>query len=231
MEGDREEIAARGPDRPPSGSPLHVQRLGRGEGLAELTDEFAFFQPALLILALGLDGDPVREYIAEHPECQVVVLQLPRPVFAGLEVGDDVSLNYTLFLCPLKHWEGLYIFLKGIAVISKDRKAAYRALPQGIPVPDVFALERSASLPDVFPMVRVYTFGVDGTDGMLAFVPAAHPVLGLARPKYYPAEETTLAWARALLSGELQTPPPPKPLPPEFVHRTIQQATRPPEET
>lgn len=188
MEGQlpyKEGFSLEKPLDPSDGVEYHKMRLSQTTGLVELARDYAFYTTALLFTHGGWQTDPVEDYLRQNPSCCPFRLDLPRPPFEGLDVGNDPVWNYRIFLVLKEQWEGLQKFLMSLGGIDHARRQYNRMLPQLLPVPDWLALEHKAILPTPVPSVGVVTFGIDGTDGCWVFepvggVPASYRVLRLS---------------------------------------------------
>jgi len=168
--------------------------------LADLCAEYALFTSALVELFGRFQRDLVQEHInLTSPPPEVFWLELPRPLFAALERGQDPSLNFTLNGCALAAWPALRRHVASAALLERDRKSVYSVFYHLLRVPDVLALERMSVLPPVVPEVEITVFGVATPTQAVGLW--RKPGMGeLAIPALQPALESDRLMAAAALA-------------------------------
>lgn len=182
------------------GPPL--KKLATGATLGQLTEDYALFTIAPLVLRGGLSVNPIREWLNEIGTDEGVWL-VPLPE-AIVDLGPDNLSKFwasKLWACEKPLWDGLCFRLGTIAMVNRGTGTFVRSLCQDIPIVDVIALSKLTVLPDPCPMVTLTTFGLDGNKGVLAFEPAKMPPLDKARLVKMDALPETKALARALLEN------------------------------
>jgi hypothetical protein len=189
---------------PQDGIPYHVARLSAATALKDMEAEYAFFTTALLFTHGEWTRDPVEDYLTKHPTAYPFHINLPRPVFKGLEVGASLDWNYRIMACLKTDWEGddgLCGFLMSLGGIDRHKRRYHRMLVQKITIPDVFSLERATILPVPLPTVDVITFGVDGSNWRVGFEPASDPPCNQATVVKLRPDPEVVRLASAVLSG------------------------------
>lgn len=189
----------------PKADPHRYQQLpfSRGTRLADLEKEYVFFTVGLLFSHGGWVSDPVADFIQEtNPSALPFQLNLPSPIFEGLEIDGQPDWNYRILLCPRPTWDGgLFRFLSMLGGVNQAQWYYHRMLAQALPVTDVLAVERNPELLKTAKQVTVIAFGIDSNKGMVAFEPKLD-LFGLYRPVVKPPDEQTVAIASSFLKEE-----------------------------
>lgn len=183
------------------------KKLAGGGTLAQLSEDYALFTFAPLVMWGGLSTNPVREYMNEHGhESGVWLIPLTEALF---DYGPKPIQRFwatKLWACERQIWDdpdkpndGLCFTLGTIGIINRDAQQFSRVLCQDIPVPDVIAMRKTTVLPSPCPMVTITTFSLDSNKGVLAFEPAARPPIDRARVVYMEPLPETTALAEAVL--------------------------------
>jgi hypothetical protein len=186
----------------------HTLKISGSATLGDLARDYAFFSHGAFFVHGKLDSDPVADYVARHPDPDVLAMPvtLPRRLFGGLShlgraLGPPLDWERTLVLVAHRHWGGLMQHLRCCGWVDRRRRSYGRAVMQVIPVIDVLAVERATILPAPLPTVAVAMFGVDGTNAHVQFIPRVAFPGDVATATHLPLVAETAALGAALLAG------------------------------
>lgn len=147
---------------------VHQARFSQATRLGDLTDQYAFFTPALLYLYVDLrDRDPLLLFREETGlAADQFSIQFNKPIFSGMEYGPDASWNSVLFAMEhesfkqYKHWLGQFTF------VNRDRGLIHRVNTQDVELIDPLFLESAVVLPSQgFPRIPATVFILDSNRG------------------------------------------------------------------
>ncbi len=180
------------------GPVYHEARLGKAASLADLVQEYAFFNHGALFCFTNIDVDPVHDYCSRiDTKCLPLYLTFPEPVFDGLVCQGDPSWNYRLIAIPRARWHGLDRFLCAMSAIDRFRKRFYRMVSQEIPIADALALSKLTVIPIPTPMVTINTYTPTSNKRLVAFAPADNPPVDRPRIVFHPPEPGVVLLAKA----------------------------------
>jgi len=150
-----------------SGPDFSRLRLGAAKTLAELTNDFVFFTPALLYTHGKLDRDIVQEFCNEaEGEPIVSVITFDKPIFRGLQQGDnhcpDRYWDHTLMAVPNLWALPLLQSIVAAALLDFDRRVYYRAKFQALTVVDPLFLQLGGVCGGRTPKVEIGFFCLAG---------------------------------------------------------------------
>lgn len=205
MEGDRpqtwkEGLDFKGPSVDPHGRlHKHELRVGEARSLADLQGEYVFFTPAVPYLLRVLDDGPLCDMMWElRTEVPFFYKKFTLPLFRRLDAPDgDADWNYALWALRHEHWDYFLDFYCSVAVRDHARHCLHRVAAQRVLIADPLA---SRSLTP-FPPVEVTAFGLNGSSFIAAFEQWPDPRLRPPTLRFYPPDEGTRVFARALGAG------------------------------
>lgn len=184
--------------------------------LSQLTREFAFFTPALILTHGHFDRDPMREFNAFRPVDtdaeRPFAVDAARPFFQGLGVhplpdGEMVNWDHRLYGIVRHRWDEVLNFLGGLAMYDSRRYHYARAMSYSLLIVDPTSLGQGGPVlwtGDV-PTISITVFGVSTNRGIHYLAPAADPPRTRPFPHTRPADQKLVAEAEAVLG------PPPDP--------------------
>lgn len=181
----------------------HVLRISEAAQLADLTEEYAFFTPALIYMRVRLLGrDPLAQFALEsHHDVTPVSMKFAKPVFRGLNLGHDVSWNHVLFGMPQEYWEAFKGFMGTMAYLDRQLKRISRVRTKEFSIADPLFFEHATLLPPVIPTVPITVFCLDTNHGCAWIEPGNHALLDLpALRTTTKVFEDTAAFAQAILN-------------------------------
>lgn len=181
----------------------HELRLGRATSLADLQTEYVFFTPALLYVLSIVDDRPLCDLMWElGRDIPIYFKKFTWPMFRRLETPDgDRAWNHALWAVRPEHWEYFLDFYCSIAIRNHDKKQLYRVAAQDVVVVDPVRVEAKGLLLGSAATVQVTALGVNGTKFVAAFEQWPDPMLDPPRLKFYPPDEKTRVFAKALAQG------------------------------
>lgn len=176
-----------------------------GSSLSEYQKEFVFFTPALLYLYGGFTNNILQDFVAQYEQGSSFTVaffayQAKQPIFQGLEIKADMSWNYYLFGVRRIHWLAFESFMLSLALVNKD--LLIRVGLQEIEIADPMLLGRYSVVPTNPPLVTVIGFGVNSTEGAVAFEPGDHPLLDPPKIAFHEPQNDHLVFVKAMRQGE-----------------------------
>ena len=152
--------------------------------LFEMSAEFMFFTPGLVVCFGPLDRDPVTEYIQFHgtdPAGGPFAINSEVPFFSGLPTaymgrapyGEVVNWNHRLYAVHKSRWDDCLKFLAGITVVDKDKPCITSVGYYALSVVDVTHCG-AGGLVTEYKTITVTVFGVDSSRGQYYISPAAN---------------------------------------------------------
>jgi hypothetical protein len=178
-------------------------KISQAATLRDLSDEYAWFSLGPLYKYVRLMGrDPWGDFIDEtgRDESYQLTLRFTKPVFVGLEIGQDESWNHVLWAMKRDEWEEYCEWMGRLSFVDRDINMVTRLRTQEINIVDPIYLDRCAVLPLDVPTVPVTVFALDTNQGCV-FV--SHSSSPFAPPHVVETGEVlpdTRAWAQAILT-------------------------------
>ena len=159
----------------------HIVKFSQATDLADLSKEYAFYTPALLYMKVRLAGrDPFSQFVREYGrEVVPISMRFNKPVFRGLNLGQDTSWNNVLFGMEVEHWPAFVSFMGTMAFLDRNIGRLTRLRTRQFHVADPLYFEKAIVLPPVIPVVSVTAFCLDTNQGCAWIEPGAHPLLDL----------------------------------------------------
>jgi hypothetical protein len=177
--------------------------VGRATALADLTDTYEFFTPAILYV-LGIVTDlPLIDFLEEYGQpAHFYFKQFTCPLFAGLDVDNDPGWNYGLWAIEKQHWPSFLDFYCSIKVSNRSSKRMFGIGVQNVTVVDALAIASKQFLKHL-PTISVAGFGVNSNILRAAFVrggsnPLTHP----PTLKYFTPDKSATIFADAYYAGK-----------------------------
>ena len=172
---------------------LRKLKLGGAKQLAELSNDYAFYTPALVYLNTSIT-DVMPPFIAEYgQEVVPFSVMFDEPVFEGLEAGSDPSWNYVLFAMELEHWPRFKAWMGSVALQDTPNKTLYRVRTQSVAIADPLA--------GGFDDMEVTAFVLDTNKGCHYF----SPIISAMPKAIYDTSlvyDDTKTMANAIFSGK-----------------------------
>jgi hypothetical protein len=177
--------------------------------LSDVAAECILFTHGLLFTHGNLPRDPVNDYVAEFsPEHLPFVMELPLPLFSGLEFRDQRKVNkdwnYRLLGMKNEGWNDFYAFMCTVGGVDRDTKRFYHLLAQRIRVVDILELSKRILLPKPLPYVDIIVFGLTENRRLVCIEPAKNPPLDKPRVRIHPPEQAAVDLAEGLFAEEEQ---------------------------
>jgi hypothetical protein len=169
--------------------------LSTAKSLSELTDDYAFYTPALLHLTVPLQFDPFDLFCQEYnqPVTRFTV-RVDKPVFFGLDhpYGDH-SWNYVLFGIAREHWDAYRQWMGTLAFNDRSKNLLRRIRTQDLVIRDPVATEYKA--------LPVTAFVMETNRGSFFF--KTDPITGRTSAQFDSAMvfDDTTKFAQALAAG------------------------------
>ena len=182
----------------------HQLRLSAAATLRDLSDQYAFYTPALLYMIVPLRGqDPFAAFLQEYNK-QVLPLSIRfnRPIFQGLDVGPVKDWNYMLFAMEQEHFKHFLPWLLSATFVDREHGLVYRLGEKTVRIADPVFFEKTVILPAELPCIDVTVICIDGSAGC-CYLEAGSDTL-LDRPKLAFAEpfDDTRKLAKALITQQ-----------------------------
>lgn len=173
-----------------------AQRDAKQYTLRELTSEFMFFTPALVVLKGGLNRDLVAEAVAStqlSAEQQPAVVDCQWPLFAQLRPSviqdhvsgeaSDIHWGHRLYMVPKDVWGGIEEFMRSVAVLSADRSMFGRAFSHLLQMVDPTTTQSSKSkVVGELPYMPVTIIGFASHRATHYMAEASRPAISLPFP-------------------------------------------------
>lgn len=148
----------------PGEASLPRERLLLGAAsLTELSDQLAFYTLGLVFANVPLPFDPFTAFCQEQNlDWRQAVLKFDRPVFRGLDIGDDVSWNFVLTALPKDRWAR---FLQHMGTVAfTDHRTLWRVRYQTLKILDPTLNVISSLTPE--KQLEVTAFCLDSSSGV-----------------------------------------------------------------
>lgn len=202
MEHWREEVADGGLTSRPSVFPKHELVLGRGDSLSALSGRFAFFTVAIPYVYGGMSDMLWFELSGElRHELPLFFWKGSVPMFSGLEVDGDADWNYAIWATEAMYWPVLEDYLLSAVFFDPFRGSACGFGSQSLTVVDAAAASWRL-VGAAVPLVRVVSFGINGSDRRVAFSPTDASA-GTPSVRCFPPDGNMLKFASAAAGGSL----------------------------
>lgn len=183
-------------------SPAQSLGFSSSATLADIAKEYKLFTPAT-IYQLLVGADPIADWAQnEESEPQIFSLQLPLPVFRNAPVATQ-NWDWSRGIMGLEHarWPSFLSFVGSCGMVDVKQRTYIMYHAVEVTIPDVLALAKLATLPDVCPTVEVSVFLADSNRYRTDIQPAKKLPLDLptfVRHRPYPA---TVHLAEAFFAG------------------------------
>jgi hypothetical protein len=174
--------------------------------LAEMAEDWHFFNHGALFTFAQLDTDPVSDWYASQPHnTQVIRQPYKRPVLSGLTALTAAGLPWDHMVCAVrKHdWETLFPFLGGIAAIDHKKKNYFQVFSGDVEVYDPGEVERHSVFKLDLPKITITVFCVDGCRDRWEIHPSDNNVAPPRFVRVDPRPEV-VAMGNAVLSGDIE---------------------------
>jgi len=160
--------------------------VSSSDSLQRLSEEYAFYTPALLYLYVKLNRDPLYGFFAEHPDVKQFQLKFDKPIFDGL-VGEGPSgartdWNHWLYAVERKHWPDFAGYLGSLAVYDRANNLFVRLRPREVRIVDPVWMAKQAVVGNSFPTVPVTAWCLDTNRGCVWLEGAGDPAAAAGDP-------------------------------------------------
>lgn len=181
----------------------HQLKLSAAANLTDLSEEYAFYTPALLYLKVPLHGrDLFQAFLQEYgKDVLPLSVRLNRPIFQGLDVGPHPDWNYLLFAMEREHWKAFFPWMRSLTFRDQGARRIFRTGDKPIRIADPIFFERAVVLPREIPCIEVAVFCVDGSDACYYLEEGQHPLLDLPRLRREEPFEDTRKLGAAMLKN------------------------------
>lgn len=145
---------------------------------AELSEDFVFYTPALLMIYGDLlPFDVIQQFYAvNNLNVKPYILVTDEPMFDGLETPPAGNvLNHFLMAIERPLWKDMALHLGTIGIRDQTTGAYFGTEIQKLPMADYLALKHMSVLPHPVPVFDMYAVAMDGNKACLHFVPAKNP--------------------------------------------------------
>lgn len=138
-----------------------ARRLVHLRSLHELSQDFAIFSHAAILLWGRLAADPVQTWYNSQTRSDMIVspVRFDSRVVAG--VGD---WDNTLWLCERPVWDSLRRHLAGVGSWDQDSGQLRLSVQQDLVIEDPLIRQNWAVQPSVMPQVEITLFGLKTTE-------------------------------------------------------------------
>jgi len=144
--------------------------LSRAARLNDLSEELAFYTPAVINLCLPLAPDPTPSFCEEAGEgVYAQSMQFSQPIFEDLDLRGDPSWNYVLYAMPRLNWDSYLRYMGSVCFQHGPNSARLRF--QELDILDPLQADRlivGHTLPDT---VKIMAFVIESTSGCVYFNP------------------------------------------------------------
>lgn len=178
-------------------------RVGNAESLVVMTEEYAFFTPAILYLHAGFTDAPLIDAVWEMREdIPLFHRKFQQPIFRGLQASNgDEDWNYVLWAVQLPYWKYMHDFIASLTLAHADTQSLIRVGAQEFQIPDPLAIERAGYLLPTTPLLTIRSFGINGNKFRAGLVPGLRPFDPLIL-RFFPPEEDIRVFAEAYYKGQ-----------------------------
>lgn len=158
-------------------APAQELKLSDKATFSELSKQYTFFTPALLMLYGNLPFDPIRAFYASKGiKSPPNVIITEDPIFEGLQTEEMGGLfNHFLMAIENELWKDLALHLGTMGTMDVKSRHYLGTEIQKLQMADYLALAKTTVLPSPVPMFDVYTVALDGNKVCLQFLPAKKP--------------------------------------------------------
>lgn len=187
--------------------PKRLLPVQSAASLAELCEDYAFFTPAVLYLHGQMTDEPLGDF--RHTvgfAADFFHFRFPHPLFRGLETPcGDRDWNHVLWAVEKGVWPAFRDFYLSIMLLDPAARTAAQVAYTDLSVADSLALT-SGKVIGRRPTVGVTAFGIDGSEGQLAFKPSFDPVMFPPRFVKLPPTDRMRELARAYAGAKGKQP-------------------------
>lgn len=175
-----------------------ARKVSQTATLTDLAKDFELFNHSVLFLFTTIGFDPLSLLLSRHKEIEpALVTSHDFPMFDGL----IPFWNHTVIAVPKEQWKRVHCHLDQTAVLDGKQRSYACALRQQLPVLDVLAMAKKATVMEGVPTVDVEMYGLDGNKNCLHFIPAKHNELPIFKLKIDQPNEEIKRLAEAILKG------------------------------
>lgn len=204
---------------------LHRLKVGKATSLKDLTEEYAFYTPALVYTRVRLLGrDPWWQFLQEYgKEVFPLTLRFDKPIFSGLHAMIyrtgralakstsianrpavlDEAWNHVLYGMHKEHWDAYKAFMGTMAFVDRSLGLVTRIRYKDMDIADPLALSRVIVTPSATPLLPITVFCLDTNKGCTWIEPSVQPLVTL--PSLQSSAmvfDDTRAFALAVLNDE-----------------------------
>ena len=164
---------------------VHELRLSAATTLSDLTNQYAFYSPAMIYMFIRLMGrEPLWDFVEEYgKEVVPVSLKFNKPLFEGLTVDGDRTWNYVLYGMEHEDFNEFRKWMGTLTFMDRDKGLVHRIRYQDIQIVDPLFLDRTVVLPLDIPTVPVTVFALDSNKGC-CWLQCGDPVMDLPTLRY-----------------------------------------------
>lgn len=173
--------------------------------LRDLEKDYFCFTPALFYMFVRLNGlEPFADFVQDYgQEVWPFSIQFDRPVFKGLEVGDNPYWNHTLYFMDREHGIPYVEWMLLNAFLDRENAVLSRVRYRNIWIADALKMSQSAVIPSRMPIVQVMVFCLETSKGNYYIKPGFDPLLDLPSLKTQRTVfKDTAAFASAIWRGD-----------------------------
>lgn len=177
-------------------------RVGGAESLLAMSEEYAFFTPAILYLSGFFSDAALVDFVHETGGGPVFYHYLfDSQIFKGLVARDgDAAWNRVLWALARSFWPAFQDFLCSVVIANRARRLVVGIGQQELTILDPLALDRKRLATAQVPLLPISAFGVNGNKFRYALA-VGDPLTSLPTAgRYAPAGDMT-AFAEALFAG------------------------------
>lgn len=177
--------------------------------MRDLGRYYTFFTHGLFFTHGGMSPgseDPLQDWVnRDDVATEPLILDFSIPIFAGM--GSDVTaLTWSQRLLGVERefWPYLRATLAGVAAVDRKRQRYWQATLQQITIADPLVLAKATVLPDPLPLVQVWVFGIDGSDGRSLFPEFTASAITQPTLATYPANPAIVHIAKQLIGHDIE---------------------------
>ena len=140
--------------------------------LASLTDEYAFFTPALMYLYGAFYDGPLIDFMHEiREQVPLYYRRFRRPLFRGLETADgNTDWNHALWVVRREHYQRLSDFIMTLTFMFREEERIICFGEQDLTIFDPLAADRCTVWRENMPTLSVRAFGINSNTFRAAFI-------------------------------------------------------------
>lgn len=158
-------------------------RVSSAATLRDLEDTYFCYTPALFYMFVRLNGiEPFVDFVQEYGQ-QVwpFSIKFDRPVFSGLNMGDEPYWNHVLYLMEREHGVDYVNWMMLNGFFDREHKVLSRIRYRNIWIADPLYLDKKALIQKRPPIVQIMVFCLETNRGNFYIQPGHDTAIDLPR--------------------------------------------------